>query len=82
MSKRFLKKVDIEGLQTNFNRLSNNATYSASCWPKINLAIAVNLMKHSDFKIGLEFATAAGLWRCADVGTRTIVAIKVTDDSS
>lgn len=39
-------------------------------------------MKHSDFEIGLEFGTATGLWRCTDIGTRTIIAINVTDDSS
>jgi hypothetical protein len=38
-------------------------------------------MKHSDFKIGTEFTTAAGSmrWRCTDVGTRVIVAIHITD---
>ena len=34
-------------------------------------------MKHSDFKIGLEFRTAAGRWRCTDVGTRIITAISL-----
>ena len=40
-------------------------------------------MRHSDFKIGLHFHTAAGLWRCTDVGTRVIVAIRLDapDDS-
>jgi hypothetical protein len=37
-------------------------------------------MKHSDFKIGKEFMTAAGRWRCTDVGTRTIAAIKLDMD--
>jgi len=37
-------------------------------------------MKHSDFKIGLEFLTATGRWRCTDVGQRTIVAIKLDLD--
>ncbi|WP_082913596.1 hypothetical protein [Caballeronia udeis] len=32
---------------------------------------------HSDFRIGTEFYTEAGLWRCTDIGTRTIVAVKV-----
>lgn len=36
-------------------------------------------MKHSDFVIGTEFQTAAGSWRCTDVGTRTVVAIKISD---
>jgi hypothetical protein len=34
-------------------------------------------LAHGDFTIGMEFATAAGKWRVTDVGTRTIVAIKV-----
>jgi hypothetical protein len=37
-------------------------------------------MKHSDFKIGLEFLTATGRWRCTDVGQRTITAIKLDLD--
>lgn len=38
-------------------------------------------MKHSDFHIGLEFLASAGLrWRCTDVGTRTILAIRVDSD--
>lgn len=32
-------------------------------------------MRHSDFKIGTEFCTDTGKWRCTDVGTRVIVAI-------
>ncbi len=34
-------------------------------------------MRHSDFRIGTEFFTATGRWRCTDVGTRTVVAIKL-----
>ncbi len=34
-------------------------------------------MKHSDFSIGLEFYTRVAKWRCTDVGTRTIVAIRI-----
>lgn len=33
-------------------------------------------MSHNDFRIGCEFATAAGRWRCTDVGQRTIAAIR------
>ena len=36
-------------------------------------------MEHRDFTIGREFETATGTWRCTDVGTRTVVAIKVSD---
>ena len=36
-------------------------------------------MKHSDFEIGKYFTTAEGtiLWKCTDIGTRTIVAIEI-----
>jgi hypothetical protein len=37
-------------------------------------------MKHSEFRIGLEFLTASGRWRCTDVGNRTIAAIKLDPD--
>jgi len=32
-------------------------------------------MEHRDFKVGTLFRTGTGLWRCTDVGTRTIAAI-------
>ena len=34
-------------------------------------------MKHGEFKIGVEFRTESGRWRCTDVGTRVIVAISL-----
>ena len=34
-------------------------------------------MTKDDFRIGMEFYTAAGRWRCTDVGTRVIVAIQL-----
>jgi hypothetical protein len=37
-------------------------------------------MRHSDFKIGTEFYSATGKWRCTDVGSRVIVAIKLEGD--
>ena len=37
-------------------------------------------MKKEDFWIGLEFYTATGKWRCTDIGTRVIVAIKLDQD--
>ena len=37
-------------------------------------------MKHSKFRIGCEFMTATGRWRCTDVGKRTIAAIKLDLD--
>lgn len=39
-------------------------------------------MKHADFRIGVEFLARAGhLWRCTDVGRRTIVAVRLTGRS-
>lgn len=38
-------------------------------------------MKHSDFKIGMEFKADIGRYRCTDVGTRVIVAIKLATDN-
>jgi hypothetical protein len=40
-------------------------------------------MTKEDFHIGVEFYTGAGKWRCTDIGTRVIVAIKLdqTDES-
>ena len=40
-------------------------------------------MQHSDFNIGSEFNLSGHLWRCTDVGQRTVVAIKLNapDDS-
>jgi hypothetical protein len=34
-------------------------------------------MGHSEFRIGIEFTTGAGRWRCTDIGTRTIAAISL-----
>jgi hypothetical protein len=34
-------------------------------------------MKHSEFAVGRAFTTGHGLWRCTDVGTRTVVAIRI-----
>ena len=34
-------------------------------------------MKHSDFEIGVEFFTATGKWRCTDLGSRTVIAIRL-----
>jgi hypothetical protein len=37
-------------------------------------------MKHADFRIGCEFLTGSGHWRCTDVGARTIAAIRLNHD--
>lgn len=34
-------------------------------------------MEHADFVIGMEFGMSDNRWRCTDVGTRTICAIKL-----
>lgn len=43
-----------------------------------------NGITYAEFRIGLEFYTGAGKWRCTDVGTRTIAAIRIDqyDDPS
>jgi len=37
-------------------------------------------MRHSDFRIGCEFLSGSGRWRCTDVGKRTIAAIRLNHD--
>jgi hypothetical protein len=37
-------------------------------------------MTKTDFHIGLEFYTGSGKWRCTDIGTRVIVAIKLDQE--
>jgi hypothetical protein len=41
-------------------------------------------VKHSEFKIGLEFTCGDSRWRCTDVGSRVVVAINLNhpEDSS
>ena len=34
-------------------------------------------MKHSDFALGVVFWSTGRQWRCTDVGTRVIVAIRI-----
>ena len=36
-------------------------------------------MDHSEFEIGLEFRCGDGIFRCTDVGSRVIVAIRVDE---
>jgi len=38
-------------------------------------------MKKSEFTIGMEFYTAAGKWRCTDVGSRVIIAIQIKHEN-
>lgn len=37
-------------------------------------------MKRDDFRIGLEFYTASGKWRCTDIGARVVIAITLDQD--
>lgn len=38
-------------------------------------------MKHTDFRLGQEFLGPAGLkWRCTDIGSRTVAAIKLVHE--
>lgn len=34
-------------------------------------------MNKDDFQIGLEFYAGSGKWRCTDIGTRVVIAIKL-----
>lgn len=34
-------------------------------------------MRHCEFVIGQAFTSGHGLWRCTDVGTRTVIAIRI-----
>jgi len=36
-------------------------------------------MRHGDFCIGKAFTSDTGQWRCTDIGTRTITAIKISE---
>ena len=35
-------------------------------------------MKHSDFKMGMEFMMNDELWRVTDIGTRTIIVVRLS----
>ena len=39
-------------------------------------------MKKSEFKMGGSFFTGSGEWRCTDIGTRVVVAIKLDQEDS
>ena len=65
--------------------LSANADARCRCADQTDAVRSCTLcykapMNHSDFKIGTEFLTATGRWRCTDVGTRTIAAIRLELD--
>jgi hypothetical protein len=34
-------------------------------------------MKFGEFQIGMEFRAAEGVWRVTDIGTRTVIAIRI-----
>lgn len=34
-------------------------------------------MKHGEFKIGTEFSMSGNRWRCTDIGSRVIIAIRI-----
>ena len=36
-------------------------------------------MEHKDFYIGKEFTCSERRWRCTDVGTRVIIAMRIDD---
>ena len=59
--------------------VSRTENYWLKTMSEINDHGSNETFAHSDFRIGTEFYTETGLWRCTDVGTRTIVAVKITD---
>jgi hypothetical protein len=34
-------------------------------------------MQHGDFQIGMKFRMGDGLWRVTDIGSRTVIAIRI-----
>jgi hypothetical protein len=55
----------------------------STCARRRHAQIAFADTKHADFRIGSEFLAVAGFrWRCTDIGTRTIVAIRVDHGNS
>jgi antitoxin ParD1/3/4 len=50
---------------------------SDASMPRLEPIEALPGMKHADFRIGMEFLTATGRWRVTDVGTRSVIAIKL-----
>jgi hypothetical protein len=50
---------------------------SDASMPRLESIEALPGMKHADFRIGMEFLTATGRWRVTDVGTRSVIAIKL-----
>ena len=47
---------------------------------EVYLSLRDPFMLEEDFQIGLESYAASGKWRCTDIGTRVIVAIKLDQD--
>lgn len=44
---------------------------------RADLKRKIIVMKHADFRIGASFWTVTGEWRCTDIGSRTIIAIRL-----
>jgi antitoxin ParD1/3/4 len=45
--------------------------------PPVDAGFESDGMEHADFQIGMEFMTATGRWRVTDLGSRTVIAIKL-----
>jgi len=62
-----------------------NAAFAGGIWAVVDVPVEkylgddVRVLEHADFRIGLEFFTEAGRWRCTDVGSRTICAAKLDE---
>ena len=58
------------------DKLTGQTLVETAC--RSSLGASPNIqMKHSDFRIGLEFWCGGRHWRCTDVGTRIITAISL-----
>jgi hypothetical protein len=47
------------------------------CFLAINTQPETSQVQHNSFSVGTEFRCGEGLWRVTDIGSRTIVAIRI-----
>jgi antitoxin ParD1/3/4 len=77
--------LSLEEVRERMNKFFDEPRPDPAVWQKRSDASMPNLvpvealpgMKHADFRVGMEFLTATGRWRVTDVGTRTVIAIKL-----
>ena len=77
--------LSAEEVKERMNKLFNEPRPKPAVWqkrsdapsPSLEVIEALTGMKHADFRVGMEFRTATGRWRVTDIGTRTVIAIKL-----